>query len=76
MPMDQLATTGNPAMADLLDQALRRAALHRPVYPTDKGRRDNAPVQSMHDRLRDIRALTPPCEQIDSLELLRAIRDE
>ncbi len=62
-------------MMNLRNEALQRASLHRPVHGAVAERKDEA-GKSVHEQLSQIRALTPPGEQIDSVVLLRAIRDE
>ncbi|HKG85472.1 MAG TPA: hypothetical protein VKB16_20325 [Beijerinckiaceae bacterium] len=75
MSADEMTTSTDPSMMNLLDHARRRASLHRPVHGTVEEREDEA-GKSVHEQLSQIRALTPPGGQIDSVVLLRAIRDE
>jgi hypothetical protein len=75
MSADEMTTSTDPSMMNLLDQAHRRASLHRPVHRAVEEREDEA-GKSVHEQLSQIRALSPPGDQIDSVVLLRAIRDE
>ncbi len=75
MSIETMTTTIDPSMMSLLNEALRRAASHNQVHAAAE-ERDDGSVRSVHERLRQNRALTPPGDQIDSLVLLRAIRDE
>jgi hypothetical protein len=74
MSADEMTST-DPLMMSLLNEALRRASSHRPVHAV-AAETDDESDQSVHERLSQIRALTPPGDQIDSVVLLRAIRDE
>jgi len=75
MSADEMTTSTDPSMMNLLDQARRRASVHRPVHGAVEEPEDEA-GESVHEQLSQIRALTPPGDQIDSIVLLRAIRDE
>jgi hypothetical protein len=75
MSADEMMTSTDPSMMNLLDEALRRASSHHPVHAA-AGETEEEPDKSVHERLSQIRALTPPGDQIDSVVLLRAIRNE
>jgi hypothetical protein len=75
MSADEMATRTDPLMMSLLNEALRRASSHHPVHAAVE-EIDDGSAKSVHERLSQIRALTPPGDQIDSVVLLRAIRDE
>jgi uncharacterized protein YaaN involved in tellurite resistance len=75
MSADEMTTGSDASMMDLLKEALRRASSHLPVHAA-AGESEEESVKSIHERLSQIRAMTPPGDQIDSVVLLRAIRDE
>jgi hypothetical protein len=76
MADEQTRETGAPLDRVALRRALARAAAHRPAHvpaPAPSEPLDTATLLAWSTRLR---AMTPPGPQEDSVEILRAIRNE